>query len=144
VGRGVGDCPGRIIVGRGVGKGVRVAVGAGLGVGVSIGDGVAVGVGRGVGVSVGDGVGVGVGVRTFAFRLPPMFESRFASVLKLKFASIPRLVLTLRFSFVRFVLRLMFAIPLLLETNQKPMAPIASSAVVSSIVNISIRNVFAF
>ena len=143
----MGDCPGLIIVGDGVGKGVRV--GEGRGVGVSSGSGVAVGVGRGVGVSVGDGVavGVGVGVLVFAFELlfEPKSELKFESVLKLKLASTPRFVLTFRFSFAKLPFVLTFVVePPRLERNQKPMAPIASSAVVPSIVRTTTRNVFGF
>ena len=68
-GRGVGVAVGAgvgVSVAVGTGVGVGVAVGSGVGVGVAVGTGVGVGIGVGVavglGVSVGSGVGVGVSV----------------------------------------------------------------------------------
>ena len=139
--RGVGDWPGRIIVGEGVGIGVRVGVGSGVGVLSTSGDSV----GEGVGVGVAVGEGVGVGVRKFAFEFT--FEFVLKSMLPLngKFASMPRFVFTLVFSSSKFALTFPFKFAALSrERSQNPAAPIINRAVVPSIVSRTTRIVFGF
>jgi hypothetical protein len=139
--RGVGDWPGRIIVGEGVGIGVRVGVGNGVGVVSTSGDSV----GEGVGVGVAVGEGVGVGVRVFAFELTFEFVLKSMLPLKGKFASMPRFVFTLVFSFSRFALRFPFEFAVLSrESSQNPAAPTIKRAVVPSIVSRTTRIVFGF
>jgi hypothetical protein len=137
--RGVGDWPGRIIVGEGVGIGVRVGVVS------TSGDSVGEGVGEGVGVGVAVGEGVGVGVRVFAFELTFEFVLKSMLPLKGKFASMPRFVFTLVFSFSRFALRFPFEFAVLSrESSQNPAAPTIKRAVVPSIVSRTTRIVFGF
>lgn len=87
---GVGETPGRMIVGLGVGSGVRVGCGVGLSSSLGVGDGDSLG--RGV------GLGVGVGVRVFAFELLFVFRLLFeVFALKSKIEFAPRLVFVLMF-----------------------------------------------
>ena len=82
---GVGDVPGRMTVGDGVGIGVR----EGIGVGLSSSSGVGEGDSLGRGVGDGDGVAVGEEL-AFVFKFE-LTEVEF--VLKSKFALAPRFVL---------------------------------------------------
>jgi len=82
--RGVGETPGRMMMGVGVGIGVRDGIGVGLSSSSGVGEGDSLGRG------VGDGVGVGVAVFTFVFT----FEFD-VFMLKSKLALAPRLVFAL-------------------------------------------------
>lgn len=130
-----------MVVGEGVGRGVRVA--DGVGDGVSSGDSV----GRGDAVAVGEGVGVGVFM--FALLFVFVFEFEFVRLFVLKFAfklkSKPRFVLTLVFAFARFAFTFAFelsAVPRI--TIQKPRAPKPSKNTVPKIVKITTFSVFGF
>lgn len=132
---GVGDVIGRIVTGVGVAPGVC----AGVGVASKSSSGDVVGDGDGVAV----GFGVGVGVRKLALASEFVFEFvlKLLLVLKLKLLSIPRLVFKLRFSEFVFVTTFEFDEPPF-ESIQKPAAPIARTAIVPMIVNITTFTVF--
>lgn len=127
-----GVWPGLIIIGDGVGNGVREGVGV-----VSSSSGVDVGEAVGVALGLGLGVGVGVGVLKlalvfmlgFAEVLEPLF------VLKAKLPSMPRLVLTFVFIVRKFALVLIFELlGLSFCSIQKIAAPAPSKTIVPNIV----------
>ena len=133
---GVGDEPGRIIMGVGVGIGVRVASGVGVESGSSSSSGVAVG--EAVGVALGRGVGVGV----------PAFEFKsllllVTGVLKLPLTLKSNEVFNPKFAFW-FAFRLLFELAVAPPRckSQNPAAPMPSTKTVPIIVRNTTSAVF--